>query len=222
MRNLNVIELNNTLELLNENELYAFKGGLTGGQSDVHDIPEVIIPTPGGDDGGGGYDDGGDPPTWDDNDPPYGDGDDPFPPDGGGDDGNENGNNDASAIIAGPTLPEIWWLFTKVTGQQYDKMVHNADIASQYGKNQADNMYDALRHAMWSAMDAADIGVDKAREFHTLHETEHPGPDNSMDLHNNEWGFNWFAQHGNPDNNMQQFLHDFNQAVANGQIQTHP
>lgn len=87
MRKLQIVELNSTLELLNENELYSFKGGLEGGQSE-HDIEEVIITVPGGDgdgDDGGGYDDGGDPPTWDDDTPPYGDdGDDPFPPDNGG------------------------------------------------------------------------------------------------------------------------------------------
>lgn len=86
MRNLKIIELNSDLELLSEHELYAFKGGLAGGQSE-HDIEEVIITVPGGDHGGDNGDgDNGDNPTWDDNDPPYvEDGDDPFPPDGGGD-----------------------------------------------------------------------------------------------------------------------------------------
>lgn len=194
------------LEILNPIETKKIIGG---NWYDYHDIPEVTIPW----DGGGGS--GG----WDDY-PGHGPGDGGGP--GGDYGGGSGGSNDASAIIAGPTLPEIWWLFTKVTGQQYDKMVHNASVASQYGQNQADNVYDALRHAMWSAMDAADIGIEKAREFHTLHETEHPGPDNAMDLHNNEWGYNWYSQHGNPDNNMQQFLNDFNNAVANGQIQTQP
>lgn len=91
MRNSNVVELNSTLELLNENELYSFKGGLAGGQSET-EIPEVIIPAPdhgGNDDGDGGFDDGSNPPGWNDDDPPgWNDGDDPFPPDGGGIDDN--------------------------------------------------------------------------------------------------------------------------------------
>lgn len=224
MRNSKVLELNSTLELLTENELYAFKGGLEGGQSE-HEIPEVIITVPGGDDGGGndpGGNDDGNPPTWDDDDPPYGgDGDDPFPPDGGGDPDGSNAS-EADGILETPTAREILWLLLNTSGADRDKMRHNAALAAQYGKGQVDNVYDALRHAMWSAMDAADIGLDKAKEFHTLHETVNPGNDNTMDLHNNDWGFNWFSQHGNPDNNMQQFINDFNAAVASGQIQTHP
>lgn len=108
MKNLQVVELNSILEMLNENELYAFKGGLEGGQSDVHDIPEVIIPTPGGDDDGGGYDDGGDPPTWDDDEPPYGgDGDDPFPPGGGEDSGNDEDDSDPEQHNLPQPVPQI-------------------------------------------------------------------------------------------------------------------
>ena len=43
-----------------------------------------------------------------------------------------------------------------------------------------------------------------------------------MDLHNNNWDFEWFQANGNPENNIAQFLHDFNIAVGNGQIKTHP
>ncbi|CAM3053468.1 C39 family peptidase [Chryseobacterium flavum] len=110
MRNLQVVELNSTLEMLNEHELYSFKGGLEGGQSDVHEIPEVIIPAPGGDDGGGddGYDDGGDPPTWDDNDPsPGDDGDDPFPSGGGEDPGNDDDTSDPEQHNLPQPVPQI-------------------------------------------------------------------------------------------------------------------
>ena len=223
MKNLKVVQLDSVLESLNESELYSFKGGLVGGQSDVHDIPEVIIPTPGGDHGGddgGGSDDGGNPPTWDDTDPPYDDGEDPFPGDGGEDPGNNP--TEADGILETPTAREILWLLFNTSGADRDKMRNNAAIAAEHGKGQVDNVYDALRHAMWSAMDAADIGLDKAKEFHTLHETANPGPDNAMDLQNNNWGFNWFSQHGNPDGNLQQFINDFNAAVANGQIKTQP
>lgn len=225
MRNSKITELNSALELLNENELYSFKGGLDGGQSDIHDIPEVIIPTPGGDDGGGD-DDGGDPPTWDDNDPPYDDGEDPFPP-SGGDDGGGNGVNDIPADtfgeIFGLTLAERSFLAHEVSVLDVIKMVKNYNLAVEKG-NGINNEADAMRHALWSALDAADIGVNLARQFHTLHETEHPGTpsENAMDLHNNEWGYNWFIENGDPADNMSQFEHDFNNAVLNGFIITHP
>lgn len=105
MKNLRAVELNSVLEMLNKNELYSFKGGLDGGQSDIHDIPEVIIPTPEGD---GGGDDGGDPPTWDDNDPPYGsEGDDPFPPGGGGGDSGDDDTSDPEQHNLPQPVPQI-------------------------------------------------------------------------------------------------------------------
>lgn len=222
MRNSKIVELNSDLELLSEHELYAFKGGLAGGQSE-HDIEEVIITVPGGDHGGDNGDgDNGDNPTWDDNDPPYGDdGDDPFPPDNGG--GGEVDPSNADGILEEPSWKELWWLGTQVPAVKLLDMRHNKNLALQYGPGHND-VGDALRHALWSALDAADIGLAKAKEFHTLHETEHPeNPlENAMDLHNNNWGFEWFQAHGNPENNIDQFLHDFNIAVANGQIKTHP
>ncbi|MBF4485720.1 hypothetical protein [Flavobacterium sp. CSZ] len=36
------------------------------------------------------------------------------------------------------------------------------------------------------------------------------------------WGFEWFSQNGNPDNNLRQFMVDFLTSVNNGQIQTAP
>ena len=74
------------------------------------------------------------------------------------------------------------------------------------------------------SFDITNKGVISENEFHTLHETEHPeNPlENNMDLHNNNWGFEWFQANGNPENDIAQFLHDFNIAVGNGQIKTHP
>lgn len=145
----------------------------------------------------------------------------------GGNDGGGSGGSGSSpdGVLEDPTWAEYWWLANQVPALAIPKMIANKNLALQYGQSlpgAVNGLGDALRHALWSALDAADIGKDKAVEFHTLHETEHPGPDNAMDLHNNNWGFNWFSQNGNPENNMQQFLNDFNNAVNNGQIKTHP
>lgn len=104
-------------------------------------------------------------------------------------------------------------------------MRNNINVAREYAETQpglTNGIGDALRHSLWSVLDAADIGLVRAMEFHTLHETSNPLPDgsNAMDLHNNNRGFNWFSQNGNPDDNMYQFMVDFLTAVNNGQIQT--
>lgn len=223
MRNSKVVELNSTLELLNENELYSFKGGLAGGQSET-EIPEIIIPAPDhGDDDGGSNPPDTDLPTWDDDDlPNWGD---DGPPDGGT--GGSNGSNDVPADAFGGifslTLAERSFLAHHVPALGVLKMIGNYNLAVEKG-NGINNEADALRHALWSALDAADIGVNLARQFHTLHETEHPGTpaENAMDLHNNEWGYNWFLQNGNPEDNMPKFELDFNTAVINGSIKTKP
>jgi hypothetical protein len=203
------------LEVLNPIET---KKVLGGGWDDYFprdgQIDEVII---WGSSGGGDYGD------WWGYDPTHGGND--YPSDWGG--GGSGGDASPNGVLENPTLAELWWLSTKVSVNELNKMVHNKDTALIYGQTLPgvnNGLGDALRHAMWSAMDAADIGLDKAKEFHTLHENEHPSQDgsNAMDLHNNDWGFNWFQQNGNPDNNIDKFLVDFFTAVNNGQIQTKP
>lgn len=133
----------------------------------------------------------------------------------------------ADGILEDPNATELWWLLSNTDSDQRDRMRHNIQVASEYAATQPglhNGQGDALRHALWSALDAADIGIVKATAFHTLHETSNPAQDgsNAMDLHNNDWGFQWFSQNGNPDNNMYQFMVDFLNAVSNGQIQTAP
>jgi hypothetical protein len=132
----------------------------------------------------------------------------------------------ADGILENPNAREIFWLFNNTDGDQRDRMRNNITVAQRYADTQpgrTNGQGDALRHALWSALDAADIGLAKAMEFHTLHETSNPATNgsNAMDLHNNDWGFNWFSQNGNLDDNMHQFMVDFLTAVNNGQIQTH-
>ncbi|WP_079243034.1 DUF6973 domain-containing protein [Chryseobacterium indologenes] len=200
------------LEVLNPIETKKIIGG---DWYDYTNIGEVVIPW----DGGGG---GGDP--WGDYyDPTHGGGD--YGDTGGG--GSGSGSS-VSADAFGPglelTLAERSFLAWQVPALALPKMYHNYSLAAE--NKGINNESDALRHALWSALDAADIGVDLARQFHTLHETEHPDTNNpaadAMDLHNNEWGYEWFQQHGDPENNMGQFEVDFNNAVMSGAIQTHP
>jgi hypothetical protein len=103
-------------------------------------------------------------------------------------------------------------------------MTQNCHIAFEYGVGH-NGRGDALRHALWSALDAFDIGRDNAFEFHTLHETEHydtdyPRRDEELvsDMHNNAWGYNWATLNGNAEGNINQFIADFNLALANGEI----
>jgi hypothetical protein len=202
------------LEVLNPIETKKIIGG---NWYDYINIGEVVIHW----DGGSGGNDGG---GWG-YDPTHGGGD--YPGDWGGGSGGGSNTSSADGILETPSAQELWWLVVNTTGEQKGLMRQNANVALMYGQNQADNVYDALRHAMWSALDAADLGLDKAKEFHTLHETANPGPDNAMDLHNNQWGFNWYSQNGDPGTNMQQFLNDFWNAVNSGtsqygNIKTHP
>ncbi|WP_223560123.1 DUF6973 domain-containing protein [Chryseobacterium lathyri] len=197
------------LEVLNPIETKKIIGG---NWYDYTNIGEVVIPW----DGGGG---GGDP--WGGYyDPTHGGGD--YGDTGGG--GGGGGNSVAADAFGNGydlTLAERSFLAWQVPALALPKMYHNYNLAVEKGVG-IDNEGDALRHALWAAADAADIGVDLAKQFHTLHETEHPGPDNAMDLHNNEWGYAWFQQNGDPENNMGKFEVDFNNAVMSGAIQTHP
>jgi hypothetical protein len=133
-------------------------------------------------------------------------------------------------LLENPSFAELTWLANNVSVQELGRMIDNKNFALEKaapipgaGTN---GLGDAFRHALWSAADAADIGIQRATAFHTLHETANPdnmgGVTNAMDLFNNNWGYNWFSQHGDPVSNMTQFITDFNTAVANGKIQTHP
>lgn len=162
---------------------------------------------------------------WDNNDP-YHEGL------GGGepnqDSGGGNTDNGYGELLENPSLEEISWLFNNVSFQELALMIDNKNFALEKAAPipgaSTNGLGDAFRHALWSAADAADIGLQKATQFHTLHETANPVTDgsNQMDLFNNNWGFNWFSQNGDPVSNMTQFISDFNNAVANGQIQTKP
>jgi hypothetical protein len=44
----------------------------------------------------------------------------------------------------------------------------------------------------------------------------------SLDLINNGWGYNWSMSNGDAEDNMTQFIADFNQAVSNGLISIIP
>jgi hypothetical protein len=143
---------------------------------------------------------------------------------GGGDYTGGGGQGSSAEDYPGNlTYAELSWLAQHPT--HIADMINNKNLALQQGQTlpgTTNGLGDALRHTLWSALDAADIGLALAKEFHTLHESEHPDFSNAMDLFNNNWGFNWYSQHGDPENNMQQFRNDFDNAVATGQIQTRP
>jgi hypothetical protein len=119
------------------------------------------------------------------------------------------------------TIKEKVWLLNNL--EHLSEMIDNKNLAEQYGKNQHNGVYDALRHALWSALDAHDLGYDLAYSFHTLHEMEHwNATESPSDLNNNSWGYQWSYQNGDAQSNMTQFLADFNAAVANGEISILP
>ena len=119
------------------------------------------------------------------------------------------------------TTAERSWLAEHVI--YLPSMIHNKSLAEAEGKGQHNGIFDALRHALWSALDAYDIGAQDAYDFHSLHETEHWNSiESPSDLINNGWGYNWTLGNGDPENNMNQFITDFNHAVANGQISIIP
>lgn len=147
----------------------------------------------------------------------------------GGGDYTGGGGDLSNALLENPSAAELWWLANKVTFSELSRMIDNKNFAFEKSAplpGLTNGLGDAFRHALWSAADAADIGLARTIEFHTLHETSNPddmgGLTNAMDLFNNNWGYNWFSQHGDPVSNMNQFITDFNTAVANGQIQTQP
>ncbi|WP_300690712.1 hypothetical protein [Chryseobacterium sp.] len=146
---------------------------------------------------------------------------------GGGTGGTTPTAGTADGILEVPSARELAWLLLNTSAAERDKMRDNVKKANLYANTQPgfhNGLGDALRHSLWSALDAADLGLNKAKDFHTLHETANPASDgsNAMDLHNNQWGFNWYSQNGNPDNNIDKFLYDFFAAVNSGQIQTQP
>jgi hypothetical protein len=116
------------------------------------------------------------------------------------------------------------WLFVHLN--YLSDMIENKNIAELYGENQHNGIKDSLRHALWSALDASDIGYENAKDFHTLHELEHPNTtnpaENYSDINNNNWGYSWAITFGNPENNMSQFLTDFYNAAQNGEISIIP
>jgi hypothetical protein len=166
----------------------------------------------GNDGGSGGF-------NWD----PYGNSNDPGSWDhGDGSSGGGGGNNDLSPADypGGVSLVEAVWL--SAHPQYLPDMIHNKELAEQYGQGQHNGVYDALRHALWSALDVADLGYEDAEEFHTLHETDglHPWDpiESPSDINNNDWGYVWAMNNGDPENNINQFISDFNVAVQNGDI----
>ena len=142
-------------------------------------------------------------------------------------DNNNDGINDADTDLVhsypGDNLSdaEKSWLFAHITFVV--QMIDNKNLAELYGRGQHNGVFDALRHALWSALDHHDIGAQNAYDFHTLHETEHWNPiESPSDLINNGWGYNWSMANGDAQNNMNQFIIDFNHAVDNGQISIIP
>ena len=143
--------------------------------------------------------------------------------DGSGGDSSGEGTviDDTHIYPASLSDNEVAWL----KGHSYflPAMISNYNIANELGQGQHNGYYDALRHAVWSAMDAADIGYMNANQFHSLHETEHwDDIESPSDLANNSWGYSWAETFGDPKDNMDQFLLDFDNAVKNGQINIIP
>ena len=143
------------------------------------------------------------------------------------DDLDNNGIDDADQKLVesypGENLSdaEKSWLYSHLI--YVPAMINNKNIAETYGQGQHNGVYDALRHALWSALDHHDIGALNAYNFHTLHETANWHPvESPSDLINNGWGYNWSMANGNAENNINQFIIDFNAAVANGQISIIP
>lgn len=118
------------------------------------------------------------------------------------------------------TAPEALWLYMHLP--YVNAMYNNQQLAFAHGQGH-NGVGDALRHALWSALDAFDIGAGNAHEFHTLHESTHwDDTESPSDLHNNGWGYNWAIINGDPEANMTQFLSDFDAAVANGHLSIIP
>ncbi len=135
-------------------------------------------------------------------------------------DNNGDGVNDLDQF-PNLTFNELSWLAAHPT--LILDMYENKTLAESSGPLLQNGYYDALRHALWSALDSFDIGITLANEFHTLHETEHWNDTESpSDLQNNAWGFNWAYLNGNAQNNMTQFLADFNLAVQTNVINIVP
>ena len=81
---------------------------------------------------------------------------------------------------------------------------------------------DAVRHALWSALNARDVGEKNARRFAKAHEADSDQPDaeRQMDHHNNEVGIQIGL--ANPDASAGELLVLIDQAYENGELMREP
>ena len=204
-------DLQTDLEVINPIESKTILGG-DWYDDDIWDMgwmDEVVVY--GNSSGGGWYD-------------PFGGWGDPWGDNQGGDNyggGSPDGGQTVDDYGDDLTQAEKNWIYAHII--YLPSMINNKIIAEQYGQGQRNGVYDALRHALWSALDAHDMGAQNAYDFHTLHETEHWHPiESPSDLINNGWGYNWAMSNGDPEDNINQFIADFNHAVQNGNISIIP
>jgi hypothetical protein len=135
---------------------------------------------------------------------------------GGGYYGGGGGGGYASPLDGGcgpidPTLPVVGDIYfdggqTEVAGagnitdeeaafiasNSYDTWNHISTNAVIAGIRYAgeDNLGDAQRHAMWSAMNARDVGIDAAVQYGWAHEDFAGNTEAAMDLFNDQVGWN--------------------------------
>ncbi|GAB4247406.1 MAG: hypothetical protein Tsb0034_26620 [Ekhidna sp.] len=79
---------------------------------------------------------------------------------------------------------------------------------------------DAFRHAYFSALNTQRMGYVNAKRLGDCHETETPSNrqnEKAMDLHNNQWGYNYASTYGVVQ--IDQFYNAFIEAVNNGEIE---
>jgi len=89
-------------------------------------------------------------------------------------------------------------------------------------KGEHNGRTDAVRHALWSALNARDVGEGNARRFAKAHEADSDQPDveRQMDHHNNEVGIQIGL--ANPDASAGELLVLIDQAYENGELMREP
>jgi hypothetical protein len=86
----------------------------------------------------------------------------------------------------------LWWNPLAAISFNMNAKKATEEANKRFGRNTLHNgSGDAFRHCYWSAMNARDAGIKKARAFGEAHEDwlGNPEGEKKMDLHNNEVGF---------------------------------
>lgn len=134
---------------------------------------------------------------------------------GGGGGNNDSGGNESS----NPSPEQEWFLKNPLKGVAalYNKS-YAESIANKFPDGIHNGYGDAIRHALFTALNANAFGKEAAIQLGIAHEHSAPIIPNeyAMDIHNNQWGANYGSSHDTIDIN--QFMNDFNEAVLDGNI----